>query len=550
MDTAFELKPNELGSVPLTLIDPDPDQPRKDFDDDYITELAESIKHDGVIQPIVVRSNPDQAGRFYIVAGENRWRASCQAKTKTIPAVLREVDGLTKLIIQLKENCQRKDLNPMEWALALRTMNKQHGLKQSDIEKTLKESGVTNLGRSYISNTIRLLDLPEWAQEMIRAGQLTAAHGKYLLPATASALVMEAIQAKLGSGWEPTTNDLQKQIYWSFSSNHIDLTNYRTSFDYREKCVATGCQKMRKVGGPLEGTFCLDQKCHAQHTAEERELQLERREAQACRQDERATQDIAVDADNKVDVNQQELSLIVDYRPLHDAPFDTANCTDCQHNHIAADDDEEYPACFDLDCYHDKHSSANRANFLVNRYLRTRAIERVRHSPETAVRLLAWLAADTPAGIGHNSSGDEYIESMWTRPLDIEDDDLQQLLFKHRLFSLGQFLDQSCDDELMEVALYAITNFHSTQLLELCKCLKVTIDDYRIDEAYLAEHTEEEITALLDSIEWAPCSLAERYNAENAGKIDQFVLDVRAEFGVPAEIRFAYERMIKEADDA
>jgi len=223
MDKAFELKAGQLADVPLSLIDPDPEQPRKNFDDDYIEQLAASIKQDGLIQPIVLRTNPEQPGRFFIVAGENRWRASKQAKTRTIPSVLREVEGLTKLIIQLKENHQRKDLNAMEWALALQTMHKVHGLKQADIEKTLKETGVGQFGRAYISNMIRLLELPEWAQSLIRNNAITASHGKFLLQAMASEKVMEIMRQQFMDGddpWLPTTSQLQQQIFWKFGQNH------------------------------------------------------------------------------------------------------------------------------------------------------------------------------------------------------------------------------------------------------------------------------------------------------------------------------------------
>ena len=122
MDKAFTINPGELAEVPLSLIDPDPDQPRKDFDEDYINnELAPSIKVSGVIQPVIVRTNPAQPGRFLLVDGENRFRASKVAKKKSIPAILREEEGLNLLMTQLK-TLQRRGLNPLEWAQSFITM--------------------------------------------------------------------------------------------------------------------------------------------------------------------------------------------------------------------------------------------------------------------------------------------------------------------------------------------------------------------------------------------------------------------------------------------
>lgn len=554
MDNAFTLQPNELGNIPLGLIDPDPEQPRKDFDEDYIAGLAASIKQDGVIQPIVVRHNPDQAGRFFIVAGENRWRASTQAKTKTIPAVLREVDGLTKLIIQLKENHQRKDLNPMEWALALRTMNKQHGLKQADIEKTLKESGVGNFGRSYISNTIRLLDLPDWAQDLIRNGRLTAAHGKYMLPAVASDMAMAQIHAKLlDTDWEPTTRDMQTAVFWAFAQNHRDLTGYYTEFDYKSICVASGCQKMRKVSNDgREGTFCLDQACHAKHQAEARAAHDEKMEARQEPQQNKPVPEIIPDENNRVDVDQLDLEFQRDYVHLSNAPFDVTECTTCPHRHIAlesddpTDEDGQYNACFSPECYFKKRSQSLIYQSLVENYLVQKARDRMRHDHAAAIRLLAWVAAELPDGLGQHSDGEEYIDETYIDSLGYEDE-WKKLLFQNRLFSLPRFLEAE-DEQLDEIAAYVVGAMRTPNLLELCRSLDITIGGYRIDEAYVAEHTEEELNALLDSIDLGAAALAERYNYENDGRLDQYVLDIRAEFGVPAEIRSAFARMTEEAE--
>ncbi len=547
MDKAYELNLDELGSVPLNLIDPDPEQPRKDFDEDYIHQLAASIKKDGVIQPIVVRKNPDQPGRFFIVAGENRWRASRLAKTKTIPAVLREVEGLSKLIIQLKENHQRMGLNPMEWAQALQTMNKVHGLKQAEIEKTLKESGVGQFGRAYISNMIRLLDLPEWAQDLIRRNKLTAAHGKHLLQAMASELVMEKMHNQFQSGWEPTTRELQSDIYRAFNHLYIDLNGWQTSFDYREKCVKTGCQKMRKISGPdMSVTFCLDEECHAILQAEAKKEARANKQAREPEDGGEGTpREIVISEDNRVNIQEQQLLFHRDYLYLENADFDTSGCEGCKHRHIAIEDDdtehaEDVDSCFLLSCYLQKEDMAKRARWLLSQFMRKEIVDCFEGDEPGRLSMLAWSAAGAPNGINRIGDDEEEFVSFGI-PL-LYEDDIEKILFKHRMVSLYDFMTN--EEGLQELFNYAINELDGYNLLILYKFrVSDDINHYRIDEHYLAEHTEEELMALLNTIEWPAGSYAELTNAQNEGNLDQFIKDNADVIGVPAEIRYAYKQL-------
>lgn len=549
MDKAYELKPGELGDVPLVLIDPDPEQPRKDFDDDYIAELAASIKADGVIQPIVLRTNPEQPGRFLIVAGENRWRGSKQAKIKTIPAVLREVEGLNRLIIQLKENHQRKDLNPMEWALAMQTMHKVHGLKQVDIEKTLKESGVGNFGRAYISNMIRLLELPEWAQTMIRHNALTASHGKHLLPAMKSEKVMEELRTELEADSDISTNELQQTIYWKFSKHHTDLTSYKTAFDYRDKCVATGCQKMRKVSSShTESTFCLDDACHAILQAEAKKEESAQRQQQQDRSNsgsgESGVREVSFDDDNRVDINQQQLNFHRDYRHIESAGFDVSGCEGCKHRHIAVKGDdtdsaEEDDCCFLVTCYIQKEDEANRARRLLKQYMKGVISQLIGNDASLALRLLAWCSC-VPNGIVSSDDDEWIVEGNF--PISIDDDYTHQLLFKNGLFSINRFLDAD-DEPLQQLAAYAVTQLDSGNLVDLWKRFNCTIDDYRINAEFLAEHTAEEIEALFSNADIPAGTFAELVNARNDGCLDQFAIEHNNMAGVPDAMRFVYEQM-------
>jgi len=146
-------------NIPIELIAPNPNQPRRHFSDAELNELADSIKTHGVLQPILVRPAKAQAGRYEIVAGERRWRAARRASVHALPAVVRELDEVEVLEIGIIENVQRADLNPLEEAQGYQTLISQFGRTQQDIADVVGKS------RPYIANLIRLLTLPRRNQK-------------------------------------------------------------------------------------------------------------------------------------------------------------------------------------------------------------------------------------------------------------------------------------------------------------------------------------------------------------------------------------------------
>ncbi len=160
-DAIVELKINE--------VEPNINQPRKTFDDDKLTELADSIKEHGVIQPIIVTKKDDY---YQIIAGERRWRASKKVGLKTIPAIIRSYDDKKTREVSLIENIQRQNLNPLETAKAIKELMEEHEMTQEEISKTLGKS------RSSIANTLRILNLDSRVQEMIEMGQISEGHAR------------------------------------------------------------------------------------------------------------------------------------------------------------------------------------------------------------------------------------------------------------------------------------------------------------------------------------------------------------------------------------
>lgn len=166
---------NTLHELEVRSIERNPSQPRRNFDEDALKELAESIKYRGVLQPILVRPHPKKEKKFQIVAGERRWRASKLAGLETIPATVKEFNELELLEAGIIENVQRTDLNPIEEAVAFNTLRERFGHTQEQLAKSLGKS------RSYIANAVRLLDLPDSVQNLVRSGSLTAGHARNLV---------------------------------------------------------------------------------------------------------------------------------------------------------------------------------------------------------------------------------------------------------------------------------------------------------------------------------------------------------------------------------
>lgn len=161
--------------IPIEQIAPNPDQPRKRFNDEDLDDLTASIKEKGVIQPLIVRETGE--GRYQIVAGERRWRAAQRAQLHELPVVVRAFTDAEVLEVAIIENIQRADLNPIEEAAGYRQLMDRFGHTQEKMAEALGKS------RSHIANLLRLLTLPEALTEMVRNGALSAGHARALIPA-------------------------------------------------------------------------------------------------------------------------------------------------------------------------------------------------------------------------------------------------------------------------------------------------------------------------------------------------------------------------------
>ena len=176
VDNAVETEGSSSGKTLMRIakIEPNPDQPRHEFDTESLSELAESIANNGLIQPVAVRPSPKE-GFYTIIAGERRWRASKMAGLTEIPVIIMEVDERKAAELALIENVQRKDLNPIEEALGYKSLISEYNITQSDLASRVGKNRVT------ITNSLRLLELPDEVLKMVSSGEITTGHARAIL---------------------------------------------------------------------------------------------------------------------------------------------------------------------------------------------------------------------------------------------------------------------------------------------------------------------------------------------------------------------------------
>jgi len=183
----------ELRDLAVEVIEPNQRQPRRDFDENALVALAESIRARGVLQPVLVR--PKAGGRYELVAGERRWRAATLAGLETVPAVVRSQDDAESLELALIENMAREDLNPLDEARAVAALVEELGLSREEVGRRVGRSRVA------VSNLLRLLDLPDDVLDLLASGALTEGHGRAVLLAPDHGDRHRLAQEAAANGW-------------------------------------------------------------------------------------------------------------------------------------------------------------------------------------------------------------------------------------------------------------------------------------------------------------------------------------------------------------
>lgn len=237
-------------TLPVDVIDPNPLQPRRLFQDDRLKELAQSIRVNGIVQPLVVRRTGD---RYQLVAGERRWRAAKMAEVSDVPVVVREIADERLLEISLIENIQREDLNPMETAQAFARLTDELQLNAEQIGQR------TGKDRSTVTNFLRLLQLPEDLQQLVAERRLSAGHARCLLSLPTVALQREVAEKAVAQGWNvrQTERTTQKMMA-DRQPKHVDDVqvdpNVKAAIEEMERKLGTRVRIVEKAkkGGKIE----------------------------------------------------------------------------------------------------------------------------------------------------------------------------------------------------------------------------------------------------------------------------------------------------------
>lgn len=246
--------PGESGpymELPLHRIEPNPNQPRKDFDPEELENLAESIRIHGVMQPLTVRQTP---GDFYeIIAGERRWRASRMAGLSKIPCVVIEADDKKAMELALIENLQRQDLNPVEEAMGYQQLMSEHAMTQEEMANRVGKS------RSAVANSLRLLALSPKCLEQLREGKLTAGHARAVLSLKNEKLQQEAAQKIINLGLSVRQAEL---LCKNMAKEPAPKKEVTLAVDYVAECEKSLSKHLGRgvkiVNGKRKGRFELE----------------------------------------------------------------------------------------------------------------------------------------------------------------------------------------------------------------------------------------------------------------------------------------------------
>ena len=248
-EISAEKSPYQL--LPIYKVEPNPDQPRQDFDEEELQALSESIAIHGVIQPLTVRELP--SGYYQIIAGERRWRAARLANLREIPAVILEADDKKAMELALIENLQRQDLNAVEEALGYQSLMEDYGLTQEEAASRVGKS------RPAVANSLRLLQLPGEIQEMVRSGKLTAGHARAVLSIKTEKKQLEAAQKIAALGLSVRQAELLCKNMSKEAPKEPEVT---LAVDYVAECEKSLSKHLGRgvkiVNGKRKGRFELE----------------------------------------------------------------------------------------------------------------------------------------------------------------------------------------------------------------------------------------------------------------------------------------------------
>lgn len=534
---------DQVMHVPISMLVPDPDQPRREFDQEALAALAADIRARGVENPLIVRSD------YVIKHGERRWRAAKLAGLQSLPCLLAppaadERPDLERELDQVTNNHHQQQLKPMEWARFLRRLVEHHQLPVGQIPAFLEKRGVT-MSRPYISNLMRLVELPEWAQAMMNSGRLTASHGKHLLPALRSEKVLKQLRADLerpADGWNSinTSEELEDAVADAFHQHHFCLDRKYGDdaplFDAKE--CGEHCPCFFKLPGDANGRYCLN----------DAEFKRKQDAARGSKGKVKTPADKDAPPAKKIEpakngiVNLDKLQY-GHYRRLGSANFDIGVCKNCEHNKLAARGANKKNAeayCFNVPEFEQKQRAfANargrraRVADYFDGWVRAQLIQRLSGNYDLQFQIVVYMALGLPGSDSFNLQ-ERQLEASEANALE----DLPSLLARYKEGELPT----------EQIAVAGIHALDRENLYHLARYAGVVLlpTTYRIDAAYLDLCKKSDIASLVNGLSTLP--EPERWDKAAKGKLTDmkaFCLlpDVVDAIGVPPELAHLYANM-------
>lgn len=257
----------QISEVDIFLIDNNPEQPRQNFDEEKLNELAQSIRTHGIIEPIIVTST---GGRYMIIAGERRFRAAKLANLDKVPVIVRNYEDQDKLELALIENVQREDLNPIEQAKALKTLVEKYNLTQQVLSERIGKN------RSTLANLMRLLELPDSVKDMVEKGELSGGHARAILSLSSVAdpdLIEKTAIKAAQQGWSvrDTESNVKNMLNAPSKSDKGEKADNKTEtshggeFAYAEEKLSQALEtKVQIKGNDNKGKIIIEYYSHEQ----------------------------------------------------------------------------------------------------------------------------------------------------------------------------------------------------------------------------------------------------------------------------------------------
>lgn len=416
--TFVVLVPGQVTLVPVSMLVPDPNQPRTEFEEAELKALGADLKRRGVLVPLSVRSD------YVIEDGERRWRAAKLVNIEALPCLLAKPaaddnPALERVLTQAAMNDQREPLSVLDWARLLRRLVEDHKIPVKDLPDLLEQRGFKKLSRPYISNLMRLDDLPDWAQALIRDGSLTPSDGKYLLMAKPWPKAMEFVHNEIKQAikglregetphealfkyeWE----DMKQLVTRGYEHTSIELSatwgDKAPLFKWATSCKA--CDKRQAIGNDH---FCLDETCFNQKQEHAKASQTGTKDNTSSGTSKPKPKkpagptEVQPDKDGVVILGKMKSDK---YNPL-DAGlrFEPAmHCVGCEHNRLAAHrkTDKPEPTCFNPPCFELNQRNGNReegvAQWLDKRLLPL-VEAKLTNNYDLQFQLFAWMALGAP----------------------------------------------------------------------------------------------------------------------------------------------------------